>query len=207
MRTLKSRNGHTLLIALLAIIIMSGLAMLLIKRATSAMHNTTHYKMGQSAFTASEAGLEHGRKLLNDSANNSDGTNPDGNWDAILTAHAPTGLASGVQCDPWTITCDSSNSTNIQNISLNGKQLYNVCVCDNTDADTSLTVDADNRIWLVGEGESGSGGDKVTRKIVALVENDSQDQHIAQEHYGEANLGWAKAEANDVAGAQRGTFQ
>ncbi|MBI5814505.1 MAG: hypothetical protein HZB29_02715 [Nitrospinae bacterium] len=207
MRTLNSRKGSALLIALLAIVILSGLAIVLVKRVNMAMSNTVRYKSAQSAFTATEAGLEHGRITLNDNANNADGTNPDGNWDAMLAAHPVSGLAVGAQCNPWAVTCDSAATSNIKSVTVNGRQLYNVCVCDNSDTDPNLSVDADNRIWLVGNGESGSGTKMVTRKIVALIENDAQDQHIAQEHYGEANLGWAKAEAKDVAGSQRGSFQ
>lgn len=180
--TLRSRSGSSLLIAIFAITILSGLALLMVKRGTAGMSDTRGFRDIQSAFEAAEAGVEHARKKLNNGASNT--------WDDELAAQAGGDALTGTADDVPLIASTSLTSA----------QSYTVNIADNTDFDPSPIVDADARIWVT---STGTAGGKTTT-IRVMVENDSQDAHISQEHYGEHSLGWAKSEGRDVAGQTRG---
>jgi len=161
---------------------MAGLSIYMVKRGTFGMKDTINFKRIQNAFSAAEAGIEHGRKLLNDGANNT--------WDDELTAQAG---ADGI-----TGTADDLDFISIT--SLNSDQSYTVRIADNIDLDTSALIDFDGQIWLISTGTSSTK----TATIRVLVENDAQDTHISQEHYGEKNLGLAIEEDRAVSGQIRG---
>jgi Tfp pilus assembly protein PilX len=181
-RILRSNSGSSLLIALFAITILSGLAILMVSRGSAGMKDTRAFRDVQSSFEAAEAGVEHARKLLNDGASNT--------WDDELSAQAGADGLTGTADDVPFIATTTLTST----------QSYTVNIADNTDSDPSPIVDADARIWVT---STGTAGGKTTT-IRVMVENDSQDAHISQEHYGEHSLGWAKSEGRDVAGSTRG---
>lgn len=188
MNMLGSRKGSALLMALLGVVILSGLAILMVKRATFGMKDTANFRRIQSSFTAAEAGLEHGRNLLNNGAANT--------WDDELASVHQIGV------DGLWDTADDVLTNFINSTSLNSMQSYVVTIEDNVDLDTSPIVDADYRIWVISTGTSGSK--TVTLRV--LLENDSQDAHISQEHYGERSLGQAKGESRNVANNNRGTL-
>ena len=170
--TLRSKSGSSLLIAIFAISILSGLALLMVKRGTAGMKDTRAFRDVQSSFESAEAGVEHARKLLNDGASNT--------WDSELSS----------QAGPDALTDTADDVPFIATTSLTPTQSYTVNIADNTDSDPSLIVDADNRIWVT---STGTAGGKTTT-IRVMVENDAQDSHISQEHYGEHSLGWATTE-------------
>lgn len=183
MRTLtRSQKGSSLLIALFAVVILSGLGILMVKRGTLGMKDTVGYRQSQTAFEAAEAGAEHARKLLNDGADNT--------WDDELAAQAgPDGIMGTADDVPF-----------ISTASLTSAESYAVTIEDNTDFDPSGVIDADGRIWIIATGTSGNK----TTTVRVLVENESQDAHISQEHYGERSLGWARGEGRQVADTYRG---
>jgi len=183
MRTLtRSQKGSSLLIALFAVVILSGLGILMVKRGTLGMKDTVNFRQSQTAFEAAEAGAEHARKLLNDGAGDT--------WDDELSTQAgPDGVMGTVD--------DVSFITSTE---LATAQSYAVTILDNTDFDPSDVIDADGRIWIISTGTSGGK----TTMVRVLVENESQDAHISQEHYGERSLGWARGEGRQVADTYRG---
>ncbi len=187
MRHLESRKGNSLLVALIAIVMLSGLAIVMVKRGTHSMKDTVNFKKVQSSFTAAEAGLEHGRKLLNDGVSDT--------WDDELT------LAHQIGPDNVWNTADDVKTPFIATTTLSASQTYTVSIEDNND-DKSMNVDYDGLIWLISTGTSGTK----TTTLKVLVQNDSQDSHISQEHYGERSLGHAKGEGRNVANNKRGTL-
>lgn len=171
-----------MLLAIFAITILSGLGLMLVTRGTVGMKDTRGFVNVQSSFQAAEAGIEYARKKLNNGASDT--------WDNELAAQAGADGLTGTADDVPFIASASLTST----------QSYTVNIEDNTDFDPSPIVDADARIWII---STGTAGGKTTT-IREMVENDSQDAHISQEHYGEHSLGWAKSEGRDVAGLTRG---
>lgn len=179
-RTLRSRNGSSLLVSLFAITILAMLAILMVSRGTAGMKDTIAFRDHQSAFQAAEAGVEHARKLLNDGATDT--------WDTELaTQYGADGL-TGVPGAAG--TADDTAFIATTAIAAGGAgQTYSVRI-ENDTADSSPIIDANNRIWIISTGTAG-GKTTIIRELVA---NNAQDSHIAQQHYGEHSLGWATTE-------------
>ncbi len=188
---LTNDRGSVLIIALLVLVLLTIIGISATTTTTTDIQIASNEKVHSMAFYAADAGIEVGRALLNDLK-----TADSGNWDNLLAGGTQlVGQDAGVETLNGMI---ADNTVGVSRVS------FNLQVRDNDDLDDNLTVDTDNVIFLISQGEY-----RLTATNVAQVQIETQvrysgggDQY-AQEHYDTDSSGVAARESGTVADEQR----
>jgi hypothetical protein len=142
-------------------------------------------------FYGADAGLEVGRRVLNDIKV----ANP-GNWDNLLAGTAFTWQDTGgnnVSVSTLDQVIDATWNRNV------GLATFNLQVVDNDDLDGNPLIDTDNVVFLT----STATYRNAQARIRASVHYTGPADSYAQEHYDTSNAGTALNENADIAGALR----
>jgi len=165
---LKNENGSTIIIAVVALILITMLGIWASNTATVELQIASSEKAQKIVFYAADAGIEAGRAALARLKQEDRG-----NWDKLLQGSALVGH-SGITTLDGVIDEGTGNDRNV------GPATFTLAVRDNNDLDGDTQVDSDNILILT---STATYGNAVAEIEAHLRFSGGGGEEYDQEHY------------------------
>jgi hypothetical protein len=184
-------TGSVVVVALIMLVLLSIIGITAIDTSTTEVQISANEQLHKIVFYGADAGLEVGRRVLNDiKVANS------GNWDNLLAGTAFTWQDSNgndVSVSTLDQVVDATWNRNV------GLATFNLEVVDNEDFDDEEFIDTDNIVVLT----STATYRNAQAQIRATVRYTGPPDSYAQEHYDTGNAGTALNESAEITSAVR----
>jgi Tfp pilus assembly protein PilX len=188
---LKREDGYVMVLALVILVLLSIIGIAATNTSNTEVKISGNEQLYKIVFYAADAGIEVGRRVLNDIKT----ANP-GGWDNILAQTAFTWQDSNGNNVSVSTLNQVVNATWNRNV---GLATYTLQVVDNDDLDGNPLIDTDNIVLLT----STATYRNAQAQIQASVRYTGPADAYAQEHYDTGNTGTALNESAEITNDSR----